>query len=100
MTREGREHSGGLGFRLGPDTTDEAKDAKVEVEWGDNLEVILKVTCPLCGHENRVEARNAAPGHELRCQCGHFNIILDGDDLRDVQAAADEVRRTFESLSK
>lgn len=100
MSDVSKDAGEGLKYREGEGTTEDAKDAKVEVEWGDNLEVILKVTCPKCDHVNRIKARDAVPGAKVECPCGNFTIELGGDDLRDVQRAADDIRRAFKNLSK
>ena len=92
----------GISRRLkqGPSTTDDAADAEVEVEWDDDGEIIVAVTCPRCQHVNRISARDAAPGAEVQCQCGDFAIQLSGDDLRDLQRSIDSLGRTLDNLFK
>ena len=100
MNDERKDAGSDLKYQVGPTTTPDAEDAKVEVEWDDDTEVTLKVTCPKCQRVTRIRARHAVPGSEVHCSCGNFTIRLGGDDLRDVQRAADKLHRSLKDPFK
>lgn len=87
---EERERIEGIGLRRAPRTTEDAQDAKVELVWGEGMEALVRVTCPMCGRVTEVSARNAKPDEDVERECGEFTVML-GDSLRDLQ-------RTFDSL--
>jgi len=81
-------------------TTDDAKDAKIDVVWGEGMQVLIRVTCPECGRVVEITARTAKPGEEVKCPCGDFTVVLSDDQLRDLQGSLDSLRGAFEDLGK
>ncbi len=75
------------------------KEPKVDLEFDNNWNGILNITCPKCQRTMKKHLREIPPGKEVACSCG-FTVKFSGDDLRGIQRSFDDLKRTLKNFGK
>lgn len=71
----------------------------MDFEIDKNLNATICAECPSCKKKHKKNTKDVAPNSSIKCPCGQ-TIVFTGDDLRKVQKALDDLKRSLKNLGK
>lgn len=70
----------------------------IDIQFDDNLNAYLIITCPKCKKKNKLAARSISKSKEFSCPCTEFDISFTDNEFNEIQKSLDNLKRTLKAL--